>query len=60
MRRDLSQGLSMLFGHAALSAVGYVAVRRIGREAAGDLAYYSTRSIRDAVFVIARGRSRVQ
>lgn len=52
--------LVMGVGHFALASLGAVAVRRLGRAAAGELAYYSARLVRDAVFAVAHAPRRVR
>lgn len=53
MLREVRGALALGVGHFALALFGTVAVRRLGREAAGELAYYSSRAVRDAVFAVA-------
>jgi len=51
--REVRGALALGVGHFALVLFGAVAVRRLGREAAGELAYYSSRAVRDAVWAVA-------
>lgn len=53
MLREVRAAIVMGAGHFALGLFGAVAVRRLGREAAGELAYYSSRAVRDAVWAVA-------
>ena len=60
MLREVRAAIGMGVGHFALALFGMVAVRRLGREAAGELAYYSSRAVRDAVFAVAHAPRRIR